>query len=56
MLDFPELPIFYLGDFDPFGLDILLNYMFGSITQIYENSNVPTIVRIGLDFRDLKDC
>lgn len=49
----PHLPIFYLGDFDPFGIDILMNYMFSTPLTVYENNNTPTIIPIGIDIMDL---
>ena len=35
---FPELPMFYLGDADPFGAEIFFTYLFDSLTScIIEN-------------------
>ena len=39
----PKLPFFYLGDFDPFGIDILLAYMFSCPIQVFEAFGMPVI-------------
>ena len=41
---FPDCPVFYIGDFDPFGIDILVNYLFGSPISVFENTSLPTIL------------
>ena len=50
---YPTIPFFYLGDLDPFGFDILLNYAFGSTFQVFENLSLPNIIY--LDIVDLFD-
>jgi len=47
------MPFFYLGDLDPFGFDILINYTFGSKYQIFENLALPNITWIGLQWEDI---
>ena len=37
----PNLPVFFLGDFDPYGFDILCNYCFEIEMNIYEFDNIP---------------
>ncbi|KAL4471117.1 hypothetical protein ABPG72_006498 [Tetrahymena utriculariae] len=51
----PNSPIFYLGDFDPFGLDILFNYTFGSENSVYQQDNLPNIHYLGLSSFDILD-
>lgn len=48
----PALPFFYLGDFDPFGLDILLNYLLGSRWAIAEQTQLPFMCPLGLGAAD----
>ncbi|KAL4438797.1 hypothetical protein ABPG74_013470 [Tetrahymena malaccensis] len=51
----PNSPLFYLGDFDPFGLDILFNYTFGSEHSVYQQDNLPNIHFLGLSCFDILD-
>ncbi|EAR99249.3 type IIB DNA topoisomerase (macronuclear) [Tetrahymena thermophila SB210] len=51
----PNSPLFYLGDFDPFGLDILFNYTFGSENSVYQQDNLPNIHFLGLSSFDILD-
>ena len=44
----------YLGDFDPFGFDILTDYMFGSPLVVYENNSLPIILPIGVSAEDVE--
>lgn len=41
-------PIFYLGDLDPHGFDILCLYTFSNPMSMYERNNVPWIRWLGL--------
>lgn len=50
----PGCYFFYLGDFDPFGIDILLNYLFSTPLTVFENNNVPVIQPIGVDSSDFE--
>ena len=47
-LDYPELPFYYLGDYDIYGIEILFNYSFGSELTVFERDNLPNINWIGL--------
>ena len=44
------IPVFYFGDFDPFGLEIYLNYLFGSKSSSRENQfmSLSSLKWIGL--------
>ena len=41
--EYPYLVFFYLGDYDPYGIDILFNYTFSSEKQVYEYFSLPNI-------------
>lgn len=45
----PNIPIFYLGDSDPHGLEIYLNYLIGTQISCYENFNIGNMVHLGVD-------
>ncbi len=45
----------YLGDFDVHGLDIYLDYLFGSEMSVYEVQGNPTLIHIGLTLVDVKN-
>lgn len=45
----PNLKFFYMGDFDPHGLEIYLNYCFGTAKSCFENFNLPKMEFIGID-------
>lgn len=47
-MEFPLIPLFYLGDCDPFGLDILLNYTFSNEYQTFELNSLPHIHYLGV--------
>ncbi len=54
--NFPYLPIFYLGDYDPYGFDILTCYCFSSATNTFECNSLPQIFYLGIlsnDFESL---
>ncbi|MCQ2818106.1 MAG: hypothetical protein MJ252_12640 [archaeon] len=38
----PQLPIIYLGDNDPYGYEIFLNYSFGAVVSTLENEFIST--------------
>ena len=48
----PEIPILYMGDFDPYGIDIYMQYCFGNKKSIYEDFELPSIYFLGLEPRD----
>lgn len=48
----PNCMFLYLGDFDPFGIDIFLNYLFSTPLTVFENNNVPTLYPIGMNYHD----
>ena len=48
----PELIFFYLGDADPHGIDIFLNYLFSTAKQIYEDNSTPVIWPLGVNLLD----
>lgn len=50
----PQCPFLYLGDLDPHGIDIFLNYLFSTPMTVFENSNVPTLFPIGIDRFDIE--
>lgn len=52
---FPSIPFYYLGDFDPFGMDIYLNYLISSEYQIYEKNALPNIQMIYILKQHLND-
>jgi len=45
----PRVPFLYLGDYDPFGLDIFLNYCYSSPIALWEDLGLPFIEHIGLN-------
>lgn len=47
---FPYTTYFYLGDLDPHGIEIYLNYCFSNKLSVFEDHGMPFIVHIGLDF------
>ena len=49
----PSLIFLYLGDFDPFGMDIFLNYLFSTKSAIFENINLPIVRYVGFDREDI---
>lgn len=49
----PHIPYLYIGDYDPHGIDIFMNYCYGSKMTIYENCDLPFIEFIGVDARDM---
>ena len=42
-----HIPLFYIGDADPFGADIFFNYAFGNLNQSFDQVAVPIIKWIG---------
>ena len=44
-----ELNYYYFGDWDPFGMDIYLNYLFGSRHLVQEGLNLGFLQFIGLN-------
>lgn len=50
----PLIPIYYLGDADPHGVDIYLNYTYSTPLAYYENCNLPFMMHIGVDLCDLE--
>lgn len=48
----PEMRLFYFGDLDPYGIEIYLNYLFGSKSSARENSLIAinNIYWLGLSF------
>lgn len=51
-LEASHVPYYYLGDFDPHGIDIFLEYSFGRPIQIFENVSLPIIKHIGIFLSD----
>ncbi len=45
--------MFYMGDFDVHGMDIYLDYLFGSEHSIFEAHGNPTLIHIGLTISDV---
>ena len=45
---------FYLGDFDVFGIEILLNYMFNNTLNVFENFGLPFLINIGINYEDVE--
>lgn len=50
----PEIPIVYMGDFDPFGIDIYLQYCYGNKNCCFEDFEIPSLFFIGLDGRNFE--
>lgn len=50
----PNIPYLYIGDFDPHGVDIFMNYCYGSKLTIYEQCELPFIEFVGLDARGME--
>lgn len=49
---YPTLPIFFLGDSDPFGFDILCKYCFSTPLTMFEYDNLPSIAWLGTFYED----
>lgn len=47
----PRLNFYYMGDFDAYGLDIYLNYCFGSPYTVFEENDLNFMNFLGLDGR-----
>ena len=50
----PHILFFYLGDYDVFGIEILLNYMFNNTLNVFENFALPFIINIGINYEDVR--
>lgn len=50
---FAAIPIFFLGDCDPYGFDILCKYCFGTELTLYEYDTIPGIIWLGMFEKDL---
>lgn len=48
-----DLPFFYLGDLDPYGLEIYINLLISSPLSALENHELPFLTPLGLGYRDL---
>lgn len=42
---FSHIPFFYLGDYDTYGFDILLNYTFSNKVIIISNANLLLLIK-----------
>ena len=49
----PAVPFLYLGDYDPFGIEIYLNYIYSNPISMYEDLSLPIMEYIGVDGRTL---
>ncbi len=47
-----NLPAFYLGDYDPYGLDILLAYTIGNPQTCHEYHTLPSLLYLGIFLED----
>jgi len=48
-----NIPYLYIGDYDPHGIDIYLNYAYSNRISFYENMDLPFLEYIGIDGEQL---
>ncbi|KRX08009.1 Spo11/DNA topoisomerase VI, subunit A [Pseudocohnilembus persalinus] len=51
--NFPQIPFFYIGDYDLYGFEIFSNYTNGSVKTFQEQNNLPCLFWLGIKEEDV---